>query len=157
MDRERLGRALGNGARAAVRTAIEAAEAATADPPRAASAPRQAAPASPQNHSGSTQRSFPQAIILPPETAKRVAPAARNAAKSVAGPLKKASRALWHELTGSFFALFALSFALGTWHDRSSATSPIANDRYHFYAFCTFTLVFTYFSVSSFMRAKSRD
>jgi hypothetical protein len=72
-------------------------------------------------------------------------------------PFRKATRALWHEITGSFFALFALSFGAGAWHARAGAISPIPNDRYHFYAFCIFALVFGYFSISSFVRARRRD
>jgi hypothetical protein len=76
------------------------------------------------------------------------------ARQGVTAPLKRASRALWHELTGSFFALFALSFAAATWKTRHNAMSAIADDRHRFYAFCVLALLFGYFSVSSFVRAR---
>jgi len=99
-----------------------------------------------------------RATILPPERlAANVRPAARAAVKGVTAPFRKASRALWHELTGSFFALFALSFAGGVWHTRENAFSAVAEDRYRFYAFCFFSLLFAYFSVSNFLRARNRD
>ncbi len=66
----------------------------------------------------------------------------------------RASRALWHELTGSFFALFALSFTLAMWKTRQTAVSTVPGDRYHFYAYCALALLFGYFSVSSFLRAR---
>ena len=71
-------------------------------------------------------------------------------------PLKHASRALWHEVTGSFFALFAVSFSIAVWHTRANAISALPNDRYRFYAFCALVLLFAYFSVSSFVRARRR-
>ena len=72
-------------------------------------------------------------------------------------PMRNASRALWHEVTGSFFALFALSFAAGTWHSRALAVSAISAERHRFDAFCVLALLFAYFSVSSFLRARRRD
>jgi hypothetical protein len=74
----------------------------------------------------------------------------------VATPLKRASRALWYELTGSFFALFALSFGAAMWKTRANAVSAISDERHRFYAFCVLTLLFGYFSVSSFLRARKR-
>jgi hypothetical protein len=152
MDRVRFGRALGMGARAAARTAMEAVDAATAPSP---------APSRSQNASQATSRpvSASRPTVLPPigAAAARVMPAARAAASGVSGPFRTASRALWHELTGSFFALFALSFVVGAWHTRASAVSAIPNERYRFYAFCALALLFAYFSVSSFVRARRRD
>ena len=58
------------------------------------------------------------------------------------------------ELTGSFFALFALSFTAATWKTRHNAVSAIPDDRHRFYAFCVLALLFGYFSVSSFVRAR---
>ena len=82
--------------------------------------------------------------------------AASVAKASFASPLKAASRALWHEVTGSFFALFAVSFTIAVWHTRANAISAVPNDRYRFYGFCALALLFAYFSVSSFLRARKR-
>lgn len=82
--------------------------------------------------------------------------AVSSATRGVTAPLKRASRALWYELTGSFFALFTLSFATATWKTRTNAMSVIPDDRHRFYAFCALTLLFGYFSVSSFLRARKR-
>ena len=81
-------------------------------------------------------------------------PAARAAGVGVLAPLQRASRALWHELTGSFFALFAFSFGVSAWHNRAEAFSALPADRHRFLGFCLMTLLFLYFSVSSFLRAK---
>jgi hypothetical protein len=132
----------------AARTAIEAVDAATATEPPSQRTAARTQPASP--------------TILPPQNRVpqiRVAHALNAASAARAGvmsPLKNASRALWHELTGSFFALFALSFGIAVWRTRASAMSTIPNDRYRFYGFCAFALLFGYFSVSSFLRARRR-
>lgn len=161
MDRVRFGRALGKGARLAARTALEAVDAATASAPdrgrgRAPgtvqpSAPRSTTPPSvPANGQRTALRvpliSLPSALL----------PAARAAGAGVTSPLKQASRALWHELTGSFFALFALSFGAGVWHTRAALHSGVPGDRNRFAAFCLLGLLFAYFSISSFARARRR-
>ncbi|AFL89859.1 hypothetical protein Terro_3645 [Terriglobus roseus DSM 18391] len=83
--------------------------------------------------------------------------AAAAARAGMASPLKTASKALWHELTGSFFALFAASFTIAIWQTRANATSAVPADRYRFLAFCALALLFAYFSVSNFLRAKRRN
>jgi hypothetical protein len=159
MDRVRFGRALGMGARAAARTAFEAVDAATAPSPTPRSSSQTAQTRSTTSAPTPSPRpAQSRPTVMPPlRTAAQVLPAARAAAAGIGAPFRKATRALWHEITGSFFALFAFSFGLGIWHARASAVSPIVNDRYHFYAFCTFTVVFAYFSISSFLRARSKD
>lgn len=154
MDRVRFGRVLGKGARMAARTAMEAVEAATAPDPNP-----QIIPPTTAQRNGAPRRPASQArpVAQPQVLATRVAPAARAAAAGITTPFRRASRALWHELTGSFFALFAVSFAAGVWHTRADALSVIPNDRYRFYAFGAFALLFAYFSISSFLRARNRN
>ena len=148
MDRERLGRVLGKGARLAARTAMEAVDAATADPPAGTPVRR---PAVPSAVPRPTVRS-----VLPPSilTPSRLQPAVKAAQAGVMTPLKRASRALWYELTGSFFALFACGFAVAAWHNRTGMWSHVPADRYRFGLICLVTLLFGYFSVSSFARAR---
>ena len=150
MDRERLGRVLGRGARLAARTAFEAVDAATAASPAEPSARNPAA-------QGVAPRQ-PVRTVIPPSilTPSRLQPAVRAAHTGVMTPLRRASRELWHELTGSFFALFAFGFAVGVWHTRSNAWSHVVGDRYRFGLMCAVTLLFGYFSVSSFARARRR-
>lgn len=124
----------------AARTALEAADAATAPSPTA-----------------------PPVLRATPEPARRTVyvpgnlrSATRAAGAGALAPLRQASRALWHELTGSFFALFALSFGLGAWHTRSNLFSTLPSDRYRFFAFCGLALLFAWFSISNFIRARRR-
>ena len=155
MDRERLGRVLGRGARLAARTAVEAVQAATAPEPVAAQQPRAATRPAQPDILPPDRRSIPSG---PPVRAVRAAAAAATAAKAgMASPLKSASKALWHELTGSFFGLFAASFTIAVWQTRANAVSPVPADRYRFAAFCALALLFAYFSVSNFRRAKKRS
>ena len=156
MDRERLGRVLGRGARMAARTAFEAVDAATSTAPVQASrrsatvAPAASARPGPQPAKAS-RSTAPSVTIL--EAAPLIR-AAKAAGKGFASPLRRASRALWLELTGCFFALFAFSFGLGVWHTRLEAFSSLPVERHRFAAFCLLTFLFAYFSVSSFMRAR---
>ncbi len=152
MDRERLGRVLGRGARLAARTALEAVDAATAAPPQ----PTGNAVGVP---SLAVQRRAPQVLspVAPaghPATRTAIPAAARAAAAGALAPLKRASRALWLEVTGSFFALFALSFGMGAWHTRAGLWSSVPADRHRTLAFCALSVLFLYFSISSFLRAR---
>ena len=76
------------------------------------------------------------------------------ARQGVAAPLRKASKQLWHEISGCFFALFAFSFFGAVWKTRANAVSTVPDARYRFYAFCALAVLFLYFSVSSFVRAR---
>jgi hypothetical protein len=155
------------GARAAARTAMEAMDAATSPSPGSITQPLR--PPGPSASRTSVPRPQAQGVVEPPPRrsiprspistvqAARVSPAARAAAGKFAAPLRAASRALWLEFTGSFFALFAVSFAAGTWHARAGITAAaLPAERHNFYIFLILTLLFGYFSVSSFLRAKKR-
>jgi len=134
----------------AARTALEAVDAATSPSP--ATPLRPVSPPQPQVI---PPRAEPVVQRRPVATARPdFAQAAAAAKQGVAAPLKRASRALWHELTGSFFALFALSFTAAVWKTRHNAMSAVADDRYRFYFFCVLAVLFGYFSVSSFVRAR---
>lgn len=155
----------------AARTAVEAVQAAAAPEPVAPSQPRASArPSEPvilppqrstnAQHSNATPHSTvtprPTITSRPAVTPARAAQAASAARAGIMSPLKSASKALWHEVTGSFFALFAASFSIAVWHTRAHAASTVPNDRYRFYAFCALALLFAYFSVSSFLLARKR-
>ena len=144
MDRVRLGRVLGKGARLAARTAMEAVD--------AASAPSPSQPAQPYPRTATVEVSKKTGRAA--FTAAPLRPALDAARAGVTAPLRRASRELWHELTGSFFALFALSFCVGLWHSRANVFSSVPIERHRFYAFCVLALLFVYFAVSSFVRAR---
>lgn len=146
MDRERLGRVLGRGARHAAQTAFEAVDAAVSSAPTV-----RATPVRP-NQTTSGQILQPQGSK--PRARAPLLHAAKAAGSGFASPLRRASRALWQELTGCFFALFALSFGAGAWHTRADLHSVVPSDRHRLLAFGALSLLFLYFSVSSFVRAR---
>ena len=180
MDVVRFGRALGFGARQAVKTVTAAVDAATAENPSrksagtSASAGANAAPASPR----------PQArpAVDPPHT---TAPAAMSKAASIAAHgaaqtvikargtrqgLRRGSRrfgptwrtfvrlwgVLWLEVVGVVFGLFVLFAAVGAWNLRGEWHSNAAGHRKLLGALAMLAL-FGYFTVSSFVRARRRE
>ena len=180
MDVVRFGRALGFGARQAVKTVTAAVDAATAENPSrksagtSASAGANAAPASPR----------PQArpAVDPPHT---TAPAAMSKAASIAAHgaaqtvikargtrqgLRRGSRrfgptwrtfvrlwgVLWLEVVGVVFGRFVLFAAVGAWNLRGEWHSNAAGHRKLLGALAMLAL-FGYFTVSSFVRARRRE
>lgn len=136
----------------AARTAMEAVDAATSEP-KGAARPEQR-PAAPEIITPQRARTVQPVATARPVPLPDFARATAAATQGVAAPFKKASKALWHELTGCFFALFALSFSAAVWKTRANAVSTVADTRYRFYAFCALALIFLYFSISSFVRAR---
>jgi len=131
MDRVRFGRALGVGARQAVKSLTEAVDAATAANPQAKRAP----------------------------VAERVQVAQRQAKRaggSVWKPLKKFSSVLWLEVTGTFFALIAAYLSQGLWAHRGELKGGSGEARTYALHLAAFA-VFAYFAVSNFVRAWRRD
>jgi len=169
MDAVRFGRALGFGARQAVKTVTAAVEAATAESSSAQSAGTTAsageAAARPQERPSAT----------PPHTATRKA--AHQAAQTVrkargaSEGMRRGSRrfggtawktftrlggVLWLEVSGVFFGLFAL-FALGAvvhlrgeWHPSAAGHRPLA-------VAAAMLAFFGYFCVSNFVHARRRE
>ena len=67
-------------------------------------------------------------------------------------PFSAAGRALWHEVTGLFFALFALFFAQGVWHQRHAW--QLGPEHRHFEIDLAMAVLFLYFSVSAFVHSR---
>ena len=59
---------------------------------------------------------------------------------------------LWHEVTGVFFALFTLFFAQGAW--RVHADYKQGAEHQHFLLYLSMTALFTYFTISAFVRSR---
>lgn len=157
MDRVRFGRALGRGARIAARTAYEAIDAAAAPNPRAA-APNPST-AAPNPHAG-PRPSASQTVAQRTPTRRQMlpTPARRQAAvEAVRGglltPIKRASKAVSLEVTGSFFALFAFAIFVGLWRVRAMVHAD-AGSASRFSAGCLVGLLFAYYAVSNFQRAR---
>lgn len=140
MEPNRFGRKLGIGVRVASRMVKERAASATPtqSTPPPATPPPAPAPKSPT-------RSYV-------EPARRVGEGTRRFSKAFVGPLAHVSRTLWFEITGLLFALFALFFAQNAWKLRG-ALHQQGPDHTRFLLYCAVTLIFLYFSGSSFWKS----
>jgi hypothetical protein len=162
MDPARFGRALGVGARAAAKTVVAAADAASAPNPAPVSTPsRPAAPSTQKPTVISPPRtlSSPRPAVRATSTAKGVKEGARRFGREVWNPFVRVSGVLWLEFTGVFFGIFAL-FALGaTWKLRGAWHTTAANgsDHQRLIGAIAMLAVFGYFTVSSFLRASRRS
>lgn len=147
MDRVRFGRALGGGAREAAKALVKAAEAASAPNP------------------GESRAGVPVGRVAGEAAARGVEQAKASAAgvkrggkrfgEAVWGPLMKQSGVLWLEFTGVFFGLFAATAGVGVWKNRVDLLgSGAARERVWFAV--AMLVVFGYFTVSSFVRARRR-
>ena len=156
MDRVRLGRALGFGARAAAKTLVQAADAAMAPSPNSNSGVLPAQPAAPA--------AAAQLASSPRPSAGNVVNATGRMGRAVLEPVKRHSRELWLQITGSFFALLACSMAGGMWalhvatvsafqHARANHAALWSQDLLKFYLAAAAFVMFAYFAVSNFIRA----
>ena len=150
MEPNRFGRKLGIGVRVASRMAKErAAQAASAT---------QSTPSTAQPSRSIPRPPAPQPASRPAknlvEPARRVGEGTRRFGQAFFGPLKHVSATLWLEITGLFFALFAVFFGQNAWRTRSSVLH--GPEHAHFLLYAIVTLVFLYFCVSSFVKAARR-
>jgi hypothetical protein len=178
MDRVRFGRALGFGARQAVKTLVTAVDAATAANPsdkRATSAqqtPQRRAtdqPARPMGGAGqsggrvaadSGASKAAEAAARTVDQAREVQSGLKRGSKrfgeAVWGPFVRLSGVLWLEVSGFFFGLFALFFLgavirlRGQWHTGSA-------ERQQLVGAVAMLALFGYFCVSNFVRARRRE
>lgn len=163
MDKVRLGRILGKGARHAARTAWDAIDAATAPDPNAstktagqpvtASTPRPVV-APPVRSSANPTQPNRDAVVSAVAQAVNVAQTIDRSKKQMKqaamAPIKRVGRALWLEVTGSFFLIFALGFAFNAWRVRTlHGPQTVA-------FFCAMCVLFLYFAATSFMKARKR-
>jgi hypothetical protein len=99
--------------------------------------------------------SIPSAKTSIHESSKRVAQGSKRFGKAFLGPLGHAASVLWLEITGVFFALFALFCLQSLWRVRSAYISGPDHQKFILYAILS--LVFAYFCVSSFFRARRKE
>jgi len=153
MDRVRFGRALGVGTRAAAKSLLSAAEAAAAPDPRARPAGTpQTAPPTPQPvvRPSAAPRTIPEPAAVKAQ--------ARNLGRSVWSPFARFSSVLWLEVTGTFFAIFALIAGEAAWKVRAAPRlAPGSPEARHAYLYLVIFALFAYFAVSSFVRARKRS
>jgi hypothetical protein len=85
---------------------------------------------------------------------KNVGHGAKRFGQAVWGPLAHAGGVLWLEITGLFFAIFALFFAQNAWKLRHAVTSA---DHRRLLTYLIVTVVFAWFTFSSFYRARRKS
>lgn len=160
MDKVRLGRILGQGARQAARTAWDAIDAATAPDPNAKDTAAGGAPTRPQpplrspvNPTQPSRHAAVSAVAKAVDAAQSIERGKRQMKQAALAPIKRAGRALWLEVTGAFFAIFALGFAGNAYRLRTHLVSGDPQRGVIFFNAVLFVL-FGYFSISSFVRAK---
>jgi hypothetical protein len=145
MEPKKVGRVLGIGVRVASKMVRErVAEASAAGPPPAA-APRP--PAAPRPQSAGR-----------PSTVNRTAVAKRGAkafGQALLGPFTHAGGILWLEITGLFFALFALFFVQSVYRVRGSWRQ--GPEHIHLLLYVLLAAGFGWFSFSSFARAHRKS
>lgn len=164
MDSVRFGRALGIGARAAAKTLVTAVDAATAPNPSAKPQAQSAIRPEPSKASAPVTAATRtgQQVTRPVEQARRttegVARGGKRFGEAVWRPFVRLSGVLWLEFTGVFFGIFALYAGSGAWKLRAEIHETATNHdaHIHFLMAATMALVFTYFCVSSFLRANRK-
>jgi hypothetical protein len=183
MDRVRFGRALGFGTRQAMKTLVTAVDAATAENPTARkpqpqvssrpveSAPMSRGPVRGAQTDGTAARSAVDTPVrkVAHSTAKTVGKArevkrglgrgSKRFGEAVWGPVVRLSGVLWLEVSGVFFGLFAL-LALGyLWKLRGAWRTSAADAASHrsLMGAAIMFVLFGYFCVSSFIRARRRE
>ena len=159
MDRVRLGRALGYGARHAAKTLASAVDAATTPNPNPAPprprTPSTVTPASAVHTVAEAYRTVDNAKRQVRETAKREAV---GVGRSMFAPIKTFSSVIWLQVTGTLFALFAAFMGEGVWKLRANFEAPLSSPEAHkLYFHLIVFWGFSYFTVSNFVRASRRE
>ncbi len=173
MDAVRFGRALGFGARQAVKTVTAVVDAATAEKPSAPSASkgvkagdaatRPQEPPATQSTQSATSKATSKVAHQAAQTINQVRGASagmrrggRRFGGTTWGTFKRLGGVLWLEVSGVFFGLFAL-FALvavvhlrGEWHRNAAGHRPLV-------VAVAMLAFFGYFCVSNFVHAKRRE
>ena len=176
MDAVRFGRALGFGARQAAKTLVTAVDAATTEDPRKRSSPGTSSGSGPTvrraSVDGSSRVPGPQKIAVP-AAASSVRAVAQTVAKSketkealergrkrfgeaTLEPVVRLSGVLGLEVAGVFFGLFALGGLMAAWRLRTQWHSGTSGHT-QFLGAVGMMLLFSYFSSSSFVRARRRE
>jgi hypothetical protein len=168
MDSVRFGRALGVGARAAAKTLITAVDAATAPNPSKTEAagaqtkttvPQPERVAQPMAPRGDVIEQVTRAAAQVQKASEGLNRGGKQLQQSVWSPLKRLSGVLWLEFTGVFFGIFAVSAGSAVWKLRGALHETATNHdaRVKLLMASVMAVLFTYFCVSSFLRARRRE
>jgi hypothetical protein len=143
MDKVKLGRALGYGARHAAKTMAQTLDAATSPDPRVRK------PAA---------ETVAQVVNVAQQVHRAKQEAKKQAKSAVMAPVRKFSSVVWLQVTGCFFALFAVTMAgaiIRHHTDFAQGWQTVAGRNLYFYVAAL--VIFGYFSISNFVRAKRRE
>jgi hypothetical protein len=151
MGAETAGRKLGIGLRLAARAARDrAAQAASAPSATSSTTSAQGTPAN-----GKPSANAVGAATQVQSTARGVGRGAKRFAEALWGPMAHTGGVLWLEITGLFFALFALFFAQNVYKFRHNYIS--GPDHLHFWVYSGLTLLFAAFTFSQFSKARRKE
>jgi hypothetical protein len=164
MQPNRLGRILGIGARVAADELRKRTAQAASAPSNPAPRPSPSAPtprpstASAPSSAASKPSPAPYQPSVPPSASiatgsRRIARGAGRFGASLWHPFAHASGILWLQITGLFFAFFAVGFALHSWQLYRSAGWR----DHHLALYIVFGVLFLWFAVSSFWRANRKQ
>lgn len=142
MEPNTLGRKLGIGVRVASKMLLD--RATKGSPPPAAS-----------SVSETVQQQVTHPSTVYAARGKDVARGSRKFGEAVWKPFAHAGGVLWLEVTGCFFGIFTLFFAINTYKLRHQW--DIGPDHQRFLVFTIVTLAFAYFTFSSFYRAHKKE
>jgi len=91
-----------------------------------------------------------------PDT-QTVKAAGAQAKSSLVTPVVRFSGIVWLQVTGAFFALVAFTMGAAAWRARAGLHAAAgSHDEMKLYAYLVICAVFTYFTISSFVRAARR-
>lgn len=152
------------GARAAAKTLVTAVDAATAPNPSAGAktAAAQTTASTQSKAESAGVRAGQQAVRTTAQvrqTGRGLKQGTKRFGEAVWGPFVKLSGVLWLEVTGVFFGIFALFAGVGTWKLRGDLRQTAINHEAHVHVLFSLLMavVFTYFCVSSFVKANRRQ
>jgi hypothetical protein len=104
--------------------------------------------------SQTTTESVKQNAPVYASRSKAVGRGAKRFGQAVWGPLAHASGVLWLEITGLFFGIFTVFFAQNVYKLRHATSGP---DHRRLLVYVGVSLIFAYFTVSSFYRARRKE
>jgi hypothetical protein len=154
VDNVRLGRRLGIGTRLAAKVLREQAHHVSSSGSASSSVPaaERRSQAVPNPASGPPRSAVARKAVPSGNFIRNAARGGRGFGRAFWKPLSAAGRALWHEVTGLFFALFALFFAQSLWRVRDAWR--MGPEHRHFAIDLVMTILFLYFSISAFVHSR---
>jgi len=82
--------------------------------------------------------------------------AGKHVKKSLVTPVVRFSSVVWLQVTGVFFALVAVTMGAAAWKARAGLHAADSHGAIKLFAYLAVCALFTYFTISSFLRAARR-